>query len=112
EQLNQKSASIAIIDEPQFHALLAPTLDELLELLRMGPAGIERINAFYANPRFMQNWPQMSGLDLSNMDLHGLRINCYNHTFADVDLSGANLSDTMLGFKNSGLDGATSHAAT
>jgi hypothetical protein len=97
EKLNQKKGgSISILDESPFYALLAPTLDEVLALLRAGAKGVERINAFYGDNRYGSHLPSLNGLDLSKADLRGWRMNYYSDILEGVNLREANLTDTML----------------
>ncbi len=114
QKLNQRGATIQIVDESSFYALLAPTRDELLTLLK-SPAGLVRIGARRrVSPRgyrtvLTPGFPSLADADLRNWtvtadgdsgDLRGL-------IFDGADMRGARLAHVKFDLlKNVNLDGA------
>lgn len=110
EQLNQKGAAIDIIDDAQFCNLIVPTLDEFLQLLHAGEKGVARVNLFTNNWNFRNHLPSFDGQDLRNADLRRWHA-VHGAVLEGVDLRGANLGHSQLGFKKCLLDGASFESA-
>jgi uncharacterized protein YjbI with pentapeptide repeats len=115
-KLNAQGAAIQVLSVEQLRDKLRPTSDEAAQLLRSGPAGVERWNQSVSdhNPfigvihgqhgNVSQGKPYFQALDFSKADLRGAIL----HVLMDhCDLTGANLSGCVLNLSNCQLEGAT-----
>ncbi|HEY1067504.1 MAG TPA: pentapeptide repeat-containing protein, partial [Pirellulales bacterium] len=103
EQLNNKSlAAIEILSLADFHAKLAPTGDQAVEMLKAGEPGRQRwrLNAQQCDAKIDLRGRDLRGVDLSDLPLHNVILD-------DADLRGANLTKTTRAHgRRVKLDGA------
>lgn len=103
--IQKKNAPIQIVDEADFHQLLAPSRDEAIALLKSGPKGIEAWNRLCGSNWFLQQ-VDISGADFRKADLTGAFLthaNVNECDFREARLGGVEI-DTI---QDAQFDGAT-----
>jgi uncharacterized protein YjbI with pentapeptide repeats len=108
DKLNQRKATIQIIDESDFFRLLSPTRDELIALLTGGKPGIEMLHSLLECYQII--WPDLKGADLRAMVVPAeqVHLSIERLNLSHADLRGAELHNSWFGpLDGANLDGAT-----
>src|SRR5262245_462680 len=110
DRLNQKGASVQLIDESQLYDLFRPTAQEVLAMLRALPKGLARWQRLMESHSLPFAKIDLSGADLRDLNLRGDRFKpiCLERVNLDgADCRGATLVGVRLSeVRGANFDGA------